>query len=157
MMAYTGAGKLSWAVTKINPILRQFRYPADYPKVLALWETAGSGIHVRRSDQPVEIEKKLQRDPDLFLVAEIDGQIIGAVMGGFDGRRGLAYHLAVAQAYRQTGIGATLMAELERRLKAKGCIRCYLLVTKDNEAAFRFYEHLGWECMDLHIFGKDLG
>jgi ribosomal protein S18 acetylase RimI-like enzyme len=112
---------------------------------------------VRRSDQPAEIQKKLQRDPDLFLVAELDGQIIGTVLGGYDGRRGIVYHLAVLEAYRQQGIGAALMSELECRLKAKGCIRCYLLVTKENENAMRFYEHSGWECMDLHIYGKDLG
>lgn len=136
--------------------MRQFQYPADYPQVLALWENAGPGIHVRRSDQPEEMEKKLQRDPDLFLVAEVDGQIIGAVLGGYDGRRGLVYHLAVAESYRQQGIGAVLMEELERRMIEKGCIRCYLLVTKDNQKAIQFYEQSGWEQMDLFIFGKDL-
>ena len=155
-MASTGDGKLWSAVMKINPALRQFNYPGDYPRVLALWENAGHGIHVRRSDQPAEIEKKLHRDPDLFLVAELDGCIIGAVMGGYDGRRGLVYHLAVEINYRHSGIGAALMAELERRMKDKGCIRCYLLVTKDNDDAMRFYEHMGWELMDLHIYGKDL-
>ena len=144
-------------VTKNNPTLRQFQYPADYPQVLALWENAGPGIHVRRSDQPKEMEKKLQRDPDLFLVAEVDGQIIGAVLGGYDGRRGIVYHLAVAESFRQMGIGAELMKELERRMIDKGCIRCYLLVTKDNQNATHFYEQSGWEQMDLYIYGKDLG
>jgi ribosomal protein S18 acetylase RimI-like enzyme len=143
-------------VTKNNPALRQFEFPTDYPQVLALWENAGPGVHVRRSDQPEEIAKKLQRDPDLFLVAEVDGQIIGSVVGGFDGRRGIVYHLAVAEAYRQQGIGVALMGELERRMAAKGCIRCYLLVTKDNDNAIRFYEKSGWERMDLDIYGKDL-
>jgi ribosomal protein S18 acetylase RimI-like enzyme len=143
-------------VTKNKPALRLFQYPADYPQVLALWENAGPGIHVRRSDQPTEIEKKLQRDPDLFLVAEMDGQIIGTVLGGYDGRRGIVYHLAVAESYRQQGIGAELMKELEQRLITKGCIRCYLLVTKDNDNAVHFYDQTGWERMDLYIYGKDL-
>lgn len=124
--------------------------------MLRLWENAGPGIHVRRSDQPEEMEKKLQRDPDLFLVAEVDGQIIGAVLGGFDGRRGIVYHLAVAGPYRHMGIGATLMENLEQRMVNKGCIRCYLLVTKDNQNAIHFYEQTGWEQMDLFIYGKDL-
>jgi len=143
-------------VTKSNLRLREFQFPADYPQVIDLWEHAGPGIHVRRSDQFDEIEKKLQRDPDLFLVIEDQGKIVGSVLGGFDGRRGLVYHLAVAEGYRQQGIGAGLMAELERRLKEKGCIRCYLLVTNENETAMRFYERSGWEEMDLHIYGKDL-
>ena len=53
------------------------------------------GVHVGRSDTPAEIEKKLARDPDLFLVAECEQQIIGSVIGGYDGRRGMIYHLAV--------------------------------------------------------------
>jgi ribosomal protein S18 acetylase RimI-like enzyme len=49
-----------------------------------------------------------------------------------------------------------LMLELERRLKEKGCIKYYLLVTRDNEQAMRFYEDLGWERMDLHVYGKEI-
>lgn len=138
-------------------ILREFRFPQDYEAVLALWENAGPGIHVRRSDQPEEIAKKLERDPDLFLVAEADGRIAGSVLGGFDGRRGMMYHLAVAPDYRQRGIASALMAELERRLRAKGCIRYYLLVTTDNHPAIRFYEDRGWQRMEsLYAYGKDL-
>ena len=139
-----------------NLVLRDFRYPADYPQVMHLWGNAGPGIHLRRSDEEQELAKKLQRDPDLFLVAELDGQIIGTVLGGFDGRRGMVYHLAVKSAYRNRGIGAMLMQALEDRMKAKGCIRSYLLVTKENSDAIRFYENTGWEPMDLYIYGKDL-
>ncbi len=77
--------------------IREFRYPEDYPAVYALWQNAGPGIHVRRSDEPEEIARKLERDPDLFLFAEVDGEVIGSVLGGFDGRRGMMYHLAVAE------------------------------------------------------------
>ena len=136
--------------------LRIFSFPQDYAAVLELWEGAGPGVHVGRSDQPDEIRKKLQRDPDLFLVAETDGRIIGTVLGGFDGRRGLVYHLAVALSYRQNGIGALLMEELERRLRDRGCLKCYLLVTPDNEASTDFYEKRGWQRMPLYIYGKEL-
>lgn len=136
--------------------IRVFRFPEDYETVIALWEQAGAGVHVGRSDTPDEIKKKFGREPDLFLVAEVDGVIVGSVLGGFDGRRGMIYHLAVAQDHRQNGIGAILMEEVEQRLKQKGCIRSYLLVTRDNLDAIQFYEKRGWARMDLHIFGKDL-
>ena len=136
--------------------IREFCFPQDYPVICNLWKNAGEGIHLRRSDEPEEISKKLQRDPDLFLVAEKDGKIVGTVIGGFDGRRGLMYHLAVDQKHRQQGIASQMMEELERRLRSKGCIRYYLLVTKDNEAAILFYEARGWERMDLLAYGKDL-
>jgi len=136
--------------------LRTFSFPQDYSAVLELWEQAGPGVHVGRSDQPEEIHKKLQRDPDLFLVAEMGGRIIGTVLGGYDGRRGIVYHLAVALAYRQDGIGALLMEELERRLQDRGCLKCYLLVTLDNQDSIHFYEKRGWQRMPLYIYGKEL-
>ncbi len=137
--------------------IREFHYPEDYPSARLLWENAGSGIQLRRSDEPDEIQKKLQRDPDLFLVAEADGRMIGTVIGGFDGRRGMVYHLAVTEEYRKKGVGEMLMDELERRLKAKGCIRCYLLVTTENENAMHFYQKRGWAHMNnVYTYGKDL-
>lgn len=138
------------------PSIRVFQYPDDYEEVFRLWSRAGEGIHIRKSDEPEEIQKKLSRDPDLFLVAENGGEIIGTVIGGFDGRRGMMYHLAVEETYRKQGIGSMLVKELENRLRQKGCVRYYLLVTRDNEEAIHFYKKRGWQAMDELIFGKDL-
>lgn len=138
------------------PLIRTFQYPRDLSPVLALWEGAGPGVHLGRSDTPEEIQKKLERDPELFLVAEKDGRIVGAVLGGFDGRRGLVYHLAVSQDCRNQGIGSALMEELEQRLKRKGCLRCYLLVVPGDETILDFYENRAWERLPLVIFSKDL-
>lgn len=137
--------------------LREFHYPEDYPAAHFLWENAGPGIHVRRSDDPEETQKKLQRDPDLFLVAEANGRLIGTVIGGFDGRRGMVYHLAVEASFRQQGVGGLLMDEVERRLKAKGCLKCYLMVAVDNTDAMHFYEMRKWERMDtIYTYTKEL-
>ncbi len=84
------------------------------------------------------------------------GRVVGSVIGGFDGRRGMMYHLAVAPEERQRGIGAALMDELERRLRQKGCIRYYLMVLYDNAEAIRFYEGRGWERMQLYTYAKNL-
>jgi len=137
--------------------MRTFSYDADWQAVHALWARCGPGVQFSRSDDPQEIQKKLQRDPDLFLVADRDGHIIGAVMGGYDGRRGLVYHLAVAPEHRQHGIGAALMSELEARLRDKGCLKSYLLVTRDNADVLAFYRARGWEVMDMYLMGKVLG
>jgi ribosomal protein S18 acetylase RimI-like enzyme len=137
-------------------LIRSFAYPDDYAVVFHLWSTAGAGVRVGDSDTSDEIRKILERDPDLFLLAEAEGQIVGTVLGGFDGRRGLVYHLAVRQDYRNQGAASALMAELETRLRSKGCLKYYLLVTVENEEAIRFYEKHGCERMDLHIYGKKL-
>lgn len=137
--------------------IRELCFPADYEPVFALWTSIEKGVHTGRSDTPAEIEKKLQRDPDLFLVAEADGAIVGSAVGGYDGRRGLVYHLAVASAFRGMGVGSRLMDELELRLRAKGCLKCYLLVTSDNPEAEVFYQQRGWQHMDsIRLYGKEL-
>lgn len=138
-------------------VLRQFVYPNDYAGALVLWQSAGQGIGIGPSDQPEEIEKKCQRDPDLFLVAENDGRIVGTVIGGFDGRRGMIYHLAVAPEYRRQGLAKRLMEEVESRLRQKGCRKAYLLVKKGNDTAKLFYEAHGWAGMDfVELYGKSL-
>ncbi len=136
--------------------IRPIRYPEEYDQVYALWARAGEGIHLRHSDEPAEMDKKMQRDPELFLVAETDGRLVGAVLGGFDGRRGMVYHLAVAPAWRRQGVGEQLMQALEARLRALGCTRSYLLVTPENATAIRFYERRGWEQLDLLVYAKDI-
>lgn len=137
--------------------IRQFRFPDDYDSVLNLWKGIEKGVHIGRSDTLTEIEKKVARDPDLFLVAESDGSIIGSVLGGFDGRRGLIYHLAVDASFRGNGIGSGLMDEVESRLRSKGCLKCYLLVTLDNSEVGHYYQRHGWQNMrDIHLYGKEL-
>jgi ribosomal protein S18 acetylase RimI-like enzyme len=137
--------------------IREFQFPADYEQVYKLWESIEKGVHTGRSDTPDEIKKKITRDPDLFLVAESDSRIIGSVIGGFDGRRGLIYHLAVAASFRGKGIGSCLMDEVESRLRAKGCLKCYLLVTDDNLEVADYYQRRGWKPMDtVHLYGKEL-
>ena len=140
-----------------NTRIRKFNYPEDYPQVRSLWENTQKGMHFGRSDVPAEIEKKMARDPDLFLVAEMNGELVGTVIGGFDGRRGMVYHLAVTESQRRNGIAKLLMDELEKRLVAKGCIRSYLLVHKDNAEARALYEKRDWVSLDDDvIYSKDL-
>jgi ribosomal protein S18 acetylase RimI-like enzyme len=149
--------------------LHEFTFD-DYDAVYALWHNAGPGIGLGRSDTREEIAKKLQRDPDLFLVAtdadnpstlrQSSGQaslrIIGTVIGGYDGRRGVIYHLAVEQSYREQGIGKMLMGEVERRLVAKGCLRCYLLVKDDALDVIEFYRRLGWDAFGTTVLAKTI-
>ena len=136
-------------------IIRGANLPDDFDAITDVWKHAGSGVQLGKSDSEEEILKKQTRDPDLFLVAEVSGLIVGSVLGGFDGRRGMVYHLAVKADYRNQGIGDRLITELEKRLKSKGCIRSYLLIYPENKNALDFYLHRDWKKLDLHVMGKD--
>ena len=137
-------------------ILRDFAMD-DYDAVYALWRDAGPGVSLRPSDEREEVAKKLTHDPDLFLVAEEEGRVVGVIMGAWDGRRGWLHHLAVAHEARGRGIAPSLVTEVEHRLKARGCLKVNLLVYAGNESARRLYHRLGYDEM-THIvaMGKEL-
>lgn len=143
-------------MTPSPPVIRPFSFAADYEHVLKLWQGIETGMRVGPSDAPDEIRKKLRRDPGLFLVAETNDRIIGTVIGGFDGRRGMIYHLAVHKQFRKQGVGGMLLAEVEKRLQAMGCLKCYLLVNAGNAEAIRFYRRRGWrEQREDIVFSKE--
>lgn len=137
-------------------LIREFDLSRDFEAVLALWRAAAPGVNVGPSDTAEELAKKLARDPDLFLVMEAEDRIVASVIGGFDGRRGMVYHLAVAADQRGRDLGTALMTELEARLRAKGCRKCYLLVKPDNLGVLAFYRKLGWGEMPVTILGKEI-
>ena len=138
--------------------LRGVDYPADLPAVLALWRAELGAVDLGRSDAPAELVKLIERNPGLFLVVEVAHEVVAAVMAGFDGRRGYVYHLAVAPQHRRKGIARALMAELEHRLRARGCLRLNLFVRSGPEsaAASAFYEAHGWTRIDAQGFAKSL-
>lgn len=131
--------------------IKQFSL-GDYERVVDVWQAAG--LHVRPGDDKASITRKLERDPELFLTACDGGEIVGTVMGAYDGRRGYIYHVAVLPAYQRRGIARRLILEVEKRLTALGCPKINLSVRPDNTAAISFYESLGFELQHLQM-GKD--
>lgn len=135
---------------------RLYQHPADYEAALRVWQSAGKGIHITFSDAIAEIEKLVKRSPGLFFVAEIDGEIIGTVMGGFDGRRGLIYHLAVHPDFQHRHIGTQLLKKVEEALSSAGCTKVYLFIVPENLNLAGYYEKLDYERMDVIPFTKYL-
>jgi ribosomal protein S18 acetylase RimI-like enzyme len=134
--------------------IREFKI-GDYLLVRDLWQTAG--LVLRPGDELEDVKLKLQRDPDLFLVAEHEGEIVGGIIGGWDGRRGWIYHLAVKPKHQREGIGARLVHEVEKRLVAKGAKKVNAQVYKSNERSSAFFKAIGYEAhVDLIMIGKQL-
>jgi ribosomal protein S18 acetylase RimI-like enzyme len=129
---------------------------ADRPAVVALWTEVFAGDPPWNDPDEV-IRRKVGVQRELFLVCESGGRIVGTVLGGFDGFRGWAYHLAVAPERRRRGLGRGLMEELESRLRAAGCPKVNLQVRAGNEEALGFYHALGYATEERVSFGKLLG
>ena len=117
--------------------------PADYDEVMALWSST-EGLTLREADSRGAIERYLARNPCLSFVARDEGQLIGAVLAGTDGRRGYLQHLAVAPSHRGQGLGRALAERAVEALRAVGVAKCHLMVREENAQARAFWEHLGW-------------
>jgi ribosomal protein S18 acetylase RimI-like enzyme len=131
--------------------IREFQM-ADYDAVIALLRIAG--IPLGRTDEQAGIIHKLERDPDLFLVGVENDEMIGAVMGTYDGRRGWINHLAIHPNYQGRGYGAAIVAQLEERLRNQGCQKINLLIEPGNAQVQHFYETLDYQRDELIFMEK---
>ena len=100
------------------------------------------------------VQAKLAYQSNLFFVAVHDGQIVGTVLGGYDGHRGWIYSLAVIPEFRGRGAGVALVQRAEQELQALGCVKINLQVRSDNEAVVEFYRRLGYSVEDRISMGK---
>jgi len=133
--------------------IRVFRQD-DFEEVITLWERCD--LLRPWNDPEMDIERKLNHDADLFLVAEVGGEVVGSLMGGYDGHRGSAYYLGVHPEYRGRGIANALLSRLEKKLIARGCPKIHIMVREENDLVIGMYERLEYEQQDVVLLGKRL-
>jgi ribosomal protein S18 acetylase RimI-like enzyme len=115
----------------------------DVPAVLALWALERSG-HASIADRPEDLERLIADSPAALLVAERDGEIVGALIAAWDGWRGNMYRLAVSEKCRHEGIGTALVRAGEDYLCGLGGRRVTALVAFDDAAAAGFWDAAGY-------------
>lgn len=125
---------------------------SDYDSVYNLWlNTPGMGLNTT-DDSEAGIEKYLLRNPNTCFVAERNGEIIGVILSGHDGRRGLIYHMAVKASERERGVGNALLECAVEALKNEGISKVYTIVFKKNEIGNAFWEKRGFTVPDDVIY-----
>ena len=122
---------------------RKFKL-SDYESAIALWKVS-DGVGLRGADSLEGIEKYLKRNPGLSFVAECDGEIIGTIMSGHDGKRGYVQHLAVSQRHQNQGIGTHLISLVLQALKSEGIVKSHIHVFAHNDQGKQFWLKRGWQ------------
>ena len=133
--------------------IRPYR-TAEEAAVIAIWER--SGLTRPWNDPRKDIARKLAICPDWFLVAELEGVVVGTVMVGYEGHRGWISYLGVDPAFQRRGIGRALMAVAERLLRSEGCPKINLQVRTGNSEAIEFYRRIGFAMDDVVSMGRRL-
>lgn len=105
------------------------------------------GVGLSSADSFDNIARFLARNPGASFVA-IDTDtdlVVGTILCGHDGRRGLIHHLAVALRHRRRGLGRALVAQALAALRRDGIQKCHLLVFDQNAEGRLFWERIGAE------------
>ncbi len=126
---------------EIEVTIREYR-PEDYGACIKLWKKCG--LYVWYMDNKEDITKFYRMNPDLFLVAEVDGIVVGTVMAMYSGNFALIYHLGVLPEYRLRGIGRMLVNEILDRLKRKGARFAFVIVHSKHRGSIGFYRKMGF-------------
>ena len=118
----------------------------DYDALFALWNSTEQS---RRALNPVDdsregIDRYLKRNPGTCFAAVEEGRVIGVILAGHDGRRGIIHHLCIHPDYRREGIAARLVSAAEAALKREGIQKVFGLVFTDNDIANAFWEKQGY-------------
>lgn len=113
----------------------------DSEKIISLLERCG--LRHEPWDNNESYERKNRIDPGMMVVAESEGNVIGFVLGQYDGWGSMIWRLAVDENFRGKGIGSHLLREISSRLNEKGAKNIYALVSDSNEYA-DWWKKKGW-------------
>lgn len=120
-------------------------FPRDYDGVYALWKSI-KGFGIRSMDDSREgVEAFLRRNPSTSVVAVEDGEIIGSILCGNDGRYGYMYHVCVKEGFRRRGVGKQMVVFCMQALKALGINKMALIAFISNDGGNAFWHQIGWK------------
>ena len=117
----------------------------DYEGLHSLW-MAIHGFGIRSIDDSEEgVARFLKRNPTTSVVAvSDDGEIVGGILCGHDGRRGCLYHVCVREDYRRLGIGKQMVVFCMNALKAEKINKVSLIAFTANDIGNAFWNCIGW-------------
>lgn len=116
----------------------------DYQGVHDLWMTI-KGFAIRSIDDSREgVERFLKRNPAISVVAEENGEIVGSILCGHDGRRGCLYHVCVREDCRMRGIGKSMVVRCMEELEKEKISKVSLIAFTENDIGNAFWKEIGW-------------
>ena len=116
----------------------------DYQGVHDLWMTI-KGFAIRSIDDSREgVERFLKRNPASSVVAEENGEIVGSILCGHDGRRGCLYHVCVREDCRMRGIGKSMVVRCMEELEKEKISKVSLIAFTENDIGNAFWKEIGW-------------
>lgn len=121
--------------------IREFRLD-DYDNAIALWQRTPN-VGLSDADGRAEIGAFLERNPGMSFVAVDGNSLVGTILCGHDGRRGLIHHLVSAPEVRRQGLGRRLLDAGLEGFRLAGIRKVHFLVFHANQAGIAFWTAVG--------------
>ncbi|WP_410513378.1 GNAT family N-acetyltransferase [Paenibacillus sp. BR2-3] len=116
---------------------------SDVSPVTELLQTALSEECFENTMAP--FSRQLSWDSDLIVVAEEQGEIVGALVGTIEQNHGCYFRIAVHPDHRRRGIGRSLVSAMENRFQSRKVSGIFVAVDEHNAAALPLYEAMGYD------------
>ena len=88
--------------------------------------------------------RQLSWDSDLIMVAEEEGDLVGALIGTIDQNQGCIYRIAVHPDYRRRGVGKKLVEAMEQRFQQRKVSQTGVAGAEHAKVAMPLYEAMGY-------------
>lgn len=99
----------------------------------------------------VEYVRRVVKNPAaVLLLAVADDEIVGSLLGTFDGWRGNMYRLVVHPRWRRRGIARQLVRQIEHVFAEWDVRRITVLIEVDRPSAMKFWTAVGY-LRDEHV------
>ena len=122
----------------------------DHKKLIPFW---GGNYFVTEMDNISHFQLFLEKNPDLSVLIEKNGEVIGTALGSYDGRRGYIQKVVTSKKSRNQGIGRQVVLEVIKRLKSTGAL--YIPISVEPEL-ISFYKKCGFVRKDSTSMSLEL-
>jgi N-acetylglutamate synthase len=133
---------------KIGLRIRPLRF-GDYDDLIGLYRICLMNPRTRGRESRSAFASQLRTSSNRYLGAFDRDQLVGAVLGTQDSRKGWINRLAVHPAYRRRGLARRLVRTCERGLRSQGIRMFAALIEPANEASAALFRSLGYEVQPM--------
>lgn len=105
-----------------------------------------------------EVTDYYNTDPDLCVVAKLNGNVIGFALGKVSEKAkspwkyGYISWIGVSKGYKGLGLGRRLYKKLETKMERKGARIIILDTELSNTDALRFFKKMGFQSSSAHVW-----
>jgi GNAT superfamily N-acetyltransferase len=114
----------------------------DAERIIRFWHESGASMGA--TDHVEQVRRVVANPAAVLIMAVAEDNIIGTLLGAFDGWRGNLYRLVVHPGCRRQGIGRQLVRQVERVFAEWGVRRITVLIEVDRPWAMDFWTAVGY-------------